>query len=163
MNIIYHLRHCSALNIRGYVHEDLSTLSRIERKTFGIAAYNKRMLRSALEHPLAVSLVAEDRGQILGYICAIPISQETMDIESFAVEPRSQNSGTGSLLFDELEQEILRTGYTEIILEVRESNTNAIQFYRNRGFKVSEYLPSYYKVAIDGTRNAYRMVKYLDL
>lgn len=162
-NLIYKPAYQSTLNIRRYTPGDLTTISIIERKAFGAAAYSRRLLKHILEDPHSVSFIAEDREKILGYICAIPISRGVADIESIAVEPRNQSTGVGSLLFDELEQELTRAGYTEIVLEVRESNSNAIEFYKKRGFKISEYLPLYYKLPIDGTRNAYRMVKYLDL
>lgn len=163
MNLINYIRHCAVLNIRKFELTDLAALSQIERRAFGAGAYSMRMLKRILTDPHSASFVAEDRGKLLGYICALPISPNTADIESIAVDPRNQNAGVGSMLFDEVEQVLIRDGYTEIVLEVRESNTNAVNFYKKRGFKISEYLPAYYKVPVDGTRNAYRMRKYLDL
>ena len=163
INILYLEKHGWGLNIRKFQPSDLDALSTIERKSFGAAAYSKRMLRRMFEDKEGMNFIAEDRGKILGYICALPLTVDAADIESIAVEPASQNSGVGSILFDELEQVLTRTGYMEIVLEVRENNTPAINFYKKRGFKITEYLPSYYKTPVDGTRNAYRMRKYLDL
>ncbi len=150
------------MKIRSYSRDDLPLLVNLEKEAFGEAAYTRRMLKVMFESPKSICFIAESEHGILGYICALPLTREEADIESIAVDPRSQRSGLGTFLFDKMEAELISRGYREIVLEVRENNTQALNFYRKRGFKVTEYLSSYYKTPVGGTRNAYRMRKFLD-
>ena len=150
------------MNLRSYSRDDLPDLVNLEKQAFGEAAYSKRMLKVMFESPRSICFIAEGDNRILGYICALPLTREEADIESIAVDPRSQRSGLGTFLFDKMEAELISRGFREIILEVRENNTQALNFYRKRGFKVTEYLSAYYKIPVGGTRNAYRMRKFVD-
>ncbi|EQD68274.1 GCN5-related N-acetyltransferase domain protein, partial [mine drainage metagenome] len=100
--------------------------------------------------------------RIIGYVCALPLDNKIADIESIAIDPRLHRSGVGTILFNRVESDLLRKGYQVIVLEVRENNTQAINFYKKHGFKATEFLQNYYKIPIDGTRDAYRMKKFLD-
>ncbi len=115
------------------------------------------------EHPRNINYIADNDDQILGYICVLPLSKEEADIESIAVDPAAHRSGIGTILFNRAESELLRRGFRKIILEVRENNAQAINFYKKHGFKVMQFLSGYYSIPIGGTKNAYRMHKFLDL
>ncbi len=150
------------MNIRTYLPSDLEQICELEKRSFGIGAYSVSMLKKMFNAPGTINYLAIEEDKILGYVCALPLDNRMADIESIAIDPRIHRSGIGTILFNRMESELLRKGYQVIVLEVRENNTQAINFYKKHGFKATEFLQNYYKIPIDGTRNAYRMKKFLD-
>jgi len=150
------------VNIRTYLPSDLEQICELEKRSFGIGAYSVSMLKKMFNAPGTINYLAIEEDKILGYVCALPLDNRMADIESIAIDPRIHRSGIGTILFNRMESELLRKGYQVIVLEVRENNTQAINFYKKHGFKATEFLQNYYKIPIDGTRNAYRMKKFLD-
>lgn len=57
-------------------------------------------------------------------------------INYLAVEPSLQRSGLGRLLMAHVEKELLQRGCPKINLQVRETNTDVIEFYRALGYQV---------------------------
>ena len=81
-----------------------------------------------LKNPFAYYFVYEENDKIIGYInCWI---SENTEILNFCVDKEYQHRGIGNLLFAEVEK--VASGV--MTLEVRVSNTNAINFYSKRGF-----------------------------
>lgn len=66
---------------------------------------------------------------------------EVADLTYLVVHPDYRRLGIGNLLLKELikDEEIKR-----IMLEVRESNTGAIEFYKNNGFIILRKIVNYY-------------------
>lgn len=79
---------------------------------------------------------------------------------NLCIHPEWQHRGYGSLLLEYAINQIVKLDNQSMFLEVRESNLRAADLYRNRGFKVIGYRPSYYKAG-DGRENA--IVMLLDL
>ncbi|MCL4452331.1 MAG: GNAT family N-acetyltransferase [Candidatus Thermoplasmatota archaeon] len=151
------------MEIRKFLPGDVDQICDLEKRAFGIGAYSRSMIKRMFAAPDVIDFLAVDGKRILGYVCALPIDESSADIESIAIDPSMHRSGLGTLLYNRVESELLRKGYRVVILEVRENNMQAINFYKKHGFKATEFLQNYYKVAVDGTRNAYRMKKFLDL
>ena len=113
-------------------------------------------------------LVAEDRGVIVGYImCRIEtglLSFKPLGILkrghtiSIAVLPEYRRRGIGyALVSKALEAMAVKYGAKECYLEVRVSNTPAINLYKKLGFEIKKIIKGYYA---DG-EDAYLMVKKL--
>ena len=64
-------------------------------------------------------------------------------------------------MIEAIEGEIKNRSYKIVVLEVREKNENAKNFYLNRGYKIIDFMEDYYLLEFNGSRNAYRMEKYL--
>ena len=89
-------------------------------------------------NPMAYYFVYEENDNIVGYInCWV---SDNTEILNFCVEPEYRKQGIGSKLFQEVEK--VTSG--DISLEVRVSNTNAINFYTKRGFKKVAIRKGYY-------------------
>ena len=91
-----------------------------------------------LNNPMAYYFVCEVDNKIVGYInCWV---SDNTEILNFCVYPEYRKQGIGALLFNEVEK--ISVGM--LSLEVRVSNSNAINFYSKRGFKKAFVRKGYY-------------------
>lgn len=115
----------------------------------------------------ATFLVAEDDDKVVGYImCRIETRLPNFKIISttkkghvisIAVLPQYQHRGVGCALMQEAMRSMLVYNAKECFLEVRVSNTLAVDLYRKVGFKITRTLGGYYT---DG-EDAYLMARKL--
>lgn len=114
-----------------------------------------------------IFLVAEYNGRIVGYMMNRIEYDEGFFIRdlvrrghviSIAVLPEYRRRGIGRSLMTEGMRRMKEIyGAEEVVLEVRVTNTPAIELYRKLGFKVVRILPRYYR---DG-EDAYLMARPL--
>jgi len=112
-------------------------------------------------------VVAEENGEIIGYaMCRIERSIPSFrftslakkgHLISIAVLPKYQHQGIGQALMQEIMKAMLDYEAKECYLEVRVTNTSAINLYKRLGFQVARTLQNYY---VDG-EDAYLMMKKL--
>ncbi len=112
-------------------------------------------------------IVAEKDGKIVGYImCRIEYGLSALHkfglarkghIVSIAVLEQHRRKGLGQGLVEEALQALKNKNCSEVFLEVRISNMDAIKLYEKLGFKVVSRLKWYYR---DG-EEAYMMGKAL--
>lgn len=133
----------------------------LEQRAFPVGPYTRRMLEHVFRNPQVFSLVAVDDSSIVGYVAALPLDEQSADIESIAVDPDYQGKGTGGLLLEAIEKEMAARGFADSVLEVRDRNVQAINFYRKHGYEIIEHMPKYYHELYEGSRGAYRMIKNL--
>ncbi len=93
-------------------------------------------------------------GRVDGALCGSALDGGRASVSLLAVDSASRGRGVGTALLDSLRRRCFMEGRTVIQLEVRTTNSDAIEFYLSRGFSVSEELPRFYN---DGG-DAYRMV-----
>lgn len=75
---------------------------------------------------------------------------------NIAVRQEYQGKGVGTMLLDEVERRFKEKGAEVAYLEVRESNSNAQQLYRHRGYQYVRTAEGYY-----GDEDGYIMSKKL--
>lgn len=104
--------------------------------------------------------VAEVDGGIGGYTVISAAAGEA-HLLNLCVAPSVRATGVGRLLLDGalVEARLLRAH--RLFLEVRPSNTRAIELYRRNAFRVIGKRPGYYP-AEDGREDAMVMVRHLD-
>ena len=95
-----------------------------------------------------LALLAEDRGEILGFLVAQAISGE-FELENIAVAARARRQGIGRRLVAELIQEGVQQGVRAIHLEVRGQNRAARRLYEGLGFVQSGVRRRYYDCPAD--------------
>ena len=93
-------------------------------------------------------------GRIVGALCAAKLGGNCASVSLLAVDSSVRGHGAGGSLLDALRRTCMMEGVSTIQLEVRTTNSAAIDFYRRRGFAIAETLPHYYNDGGDG----YRMV-----
>ncbi|GGM74450.1 ribosomal-protein-alanine acetyltransferase [Thermogymnomonas acidicola] len=160
MFTIYNPLQYTYVAVRPYRDSDFEAIVEIERLSFPVGAYSRRMLRHMLNEEGSRTLVYED-GRVLGYITAIPLDTVSFDVESIAVLPEAQGRGIGRQLLSAVEELMAQEGFTVSILEVREKNSGAIRFYQNMGYRIISFMPKYYREEFEGSRGAYRMLKFI--
>jgi ribosomal-protein-alanine N-acetyltransferase len=107
-----------------------------------IAAIQKLAPEASSWNPLDYDCVVaeEEDGHIAGFIVTRRVAPDESEILNLAVEPGFRRLGTGLMLVEHA----LKTAPGSWFLEVRESNTGAITFYKSLGFKQSGRRPGYY-------------------
>lgn len=88
-------------------------------------------------------------GKIIGYALVRLLkdnsnSFDLAEILNIAVLPAYQKQGIGQMIFDEILRLLAEKNVKEIWLEVRESNLQAIAFYRKNGFEKQFERKDYY-------------------
>ncbi|MCL2861258.1 MAG: ribosomal protein S18-alanine N-acetyltransferase [Firmicutes bacterium] len=122
--------------VRYATFDDLKTIHDIEKKSIQ-SAWSFELIKEAFSISDYHFFVYEDES-ILGYI-SMKIILDECEIMNIAVDSEERRKGIGRGLLGELilfckENEIKR-----ILLEVRESNENAINFYqKNKFFEISK-------------------------
>ena len=95
-------------------------------------------------------LVYEENKKVLGVLVYL-IIYDRAEIEYIVVKDEYKNKGIGSKLLSFIENNI-----KNITLEVRESNTTAISFYKKNGYEIVSTSHNYYK-----DEDGYLMIKNL--
>ena len=106
--------------------------------------WSERSVASELNNPLAFWLVADDNGQVAGYIGSQSVMGET-DMMNVAVHPDYRKQGIATALIVGLVEELRKLGSHCLTLEVRASNENAIRVYRKLDFQEVGCRKNYYR------------------
>jgi ribosomal-protein-alanine N-acetyltransferase len=102
-----------------------------------------------------IVLIAEINGRICGFLVA-RVTGDEAEILNTAVDPAHRRKGLGSTLLSAATSAGQAQNAKNIYLEVRESNSAAISFYRRHGFEKTTERRGYYR---GPTENAVVMKK----
>lgn len=122
---------------------DIPAVAALERSEFPDGA-DEGMLTRLLDTDGGVILVAEEGGDLLGYVWARFVLDEG-DIGNIAVAPGSRRRGIGAALLAALLEEAARRQAAVVQLEVRESNLAARWLYEKNGFETVGKRKKYYE------------------
>ena len=114
----------------------------LEKECF-IDPWSQRSVASELDNPLALWLVWEEDGQVLGYVGSQTVLDET-DMMNVAVSAQARHRGIAQALVEELVLRLKQRGSRCLTLEVRASNAPAIALYETLGFRQVGRRPNYY-------------------
>ncbi len=129
--------------IRSIEKNDISTLVKLEEELLK-ETVGEEMLASELHNKFARFYVAEYNGEVIGYLSAWFV-EEIVDIINVVIDKKHQHQGFGQALFNQMEKEAKEYGCKEVMLEVKEHNTQAINFYLKRGFIQISIRKDYYQ------------------
>jgi ribosomal-protein-alanine N-acetyltransferase len=123
---------------------ELDAILAVEEASF-TNPWTRDMYLAELQHPdVSFIYAARDKGrQIVGF-CAFWRVLDELHINNLAVAPARRREGVGSALLDAVLREGVRLGAARATLEVRRSNTVAIDLYKRFGFTVAGVRPGYY-------------------
>lgn len=120
------------ISIRDMQQEDATAVAELEVQIFS-KPWSRQGFLDALQLGNTVFLVAEEEGDIVGYI-GMYFSLDEGEITNVAVDSRMRRRGVGEMLVKAMQKEAGQRGISSIVLEVRISNENAIRLYERNGF-----------------------------
>lgn len=106
--------------------------------------WSEKSIASEVHNPLAYWLVAEDNGNVVGYVGSQSVL-DAADMMNLAVAPEYRKRGIGRLLVNALTQHLQAKGVIALLLEVRVTNSDAISLYTKLGFEQVGRRPRYYR------------------
>lgn len=112
--------------------QHINAIARLESLCFS-RPWSEQALTDELENEAACFLVAEDNYEVLGY-CGMHHACGECYIDNVAVFPNHRGKGIATALLAELERNGRALGGEFISLEVRPSNTGAIELYKRMGY-----------------------------
>ncbi|MBE5741823.1 MAG: ribosomal-protein-alanine N-acetyltransferase [Clostridiales bacterium] len=118
--------------IRPWQEQDIAKIEELERLCFS-APWSYEMLNSSFSLPNFLGFVAEEEGEIVGYIGSTYIFEDG-EILLVAVEPNMRRRGFAESLLQKTAVELKQRGVYNLFLEVRKSNYSAINCYLKNGF-----------------------------
>lgn len=134
---------------------DVEALTALENRCFRWP-WGRLSFESEFTAPGAESLVARRAAsaagdEIVGYLFYRFMGDE-VDLFRIAVSPEWRRQGIGSRMVSACLETALRRGIAAAVLEVRPSNSEAVELYRKFGFRVIATRPGYYS---DSGEDAY--------
>lgn len=142
----------SKINIFPMEEKHIPSVLEIECSCFSVP-FKENDFKDYLKNPLWHLLVAELDGKIIGYISFMIIYPEC-DLVNIAVLPEFRGKGVGQALLHQLIMIADSEELTYIHLEVRRSNTSAINLYTKNGFVIVGESKNHYS---NPTEDALRM------
>ena len=122
--------------------EHVQAIAELEKVCFS-APWSERSIASELTNPLALWLVAENDGKVIGYIGSQSVLDEA-DMMNIAVSQDFRRLGVAETLVNSLIAQLRDGGVHSLCLEVRESNEPAKSLYKKLGFEQVGRRPNYY-------------------
>lgn len=122
--------------------DHVSQIAQLESQCFS-DPWSEKSIASELENPLSLWLVAEENGQVCGYVGSQTVLDES-DMMNVAVDPGSRRQGIARALIETLIAELSKMGSRCLRLEVRVSNENARALYTRMGFQQLGLRKNYY-------------------
>ena len=122
--------------------DHVSQIAQLEAQCFS-DPWSEKSIASELENPLSLWLVAEENGQVFGYVGSQTVLDES-DMMNIAVDPRFRRQGIARALIETLIAELAKMGSRCLRLEVRVSNENARALYARMGFRQLGLRKNYY-------------------
>ena len=144
------------INIQFMNAQHIEEILQIEFDAF-TTPWTRNDFNSELANNNAIYIVASENNNVIGYAGMWHVINEG-HILNVAVKAENRKQGVGTLLISELVNIAIEKEMIGLTLEVRESNTAALQLYQKFGFKAEGIRKRYYS---DPSEDAVIMWKYL--
>jgi len=125
------------MEIRSAKQSDFSNILNIYKKTRLYDIGDEAELNDRISRDPDKTVVAVCDDKVVGVACGNKFGKNG-SIYKFAVLPDYQHRGIGKGIMEELSQRLFDSGCTVIRLVVKKTNKNAIDFYRNMGWQISD-------------------------
>ena len=131
------------MKIRKWDYKDILKISQIEAECYPQEPWSFKMLASSFETEGFHGVLAQDGDEIIGY-GGITVAADSADIANVAVTEPYRHSGVGTAIITELLKIASSLGAEKVFLEVRVSNSIAMELYLKSGFKGAYARTRYY-------------------
>ena len=141
------------LRIRRMALADLDPVIELARSLKAAPHWPRSAYLAALDPeaaPPRIALVAEDEetGVVQGFAVTSLLPPQA-ELETIAVAAEVQRRGLARRIFFAVADELRTARVTEVLVEVRASNSPALAFYRAQGFAMTGRRPGYYADPIE--------------
>ncbi len=134
------------IRLREFQESDFEAMYELDQKCFDPqVAYTREEINFFVHRPTAITIVAEDAGQIAGFVIVDHGRPKSGHIISIDVAEPYRKQGVGTTLMRDAERRIREKERQALLLEVAVENHAARQFYEKRGYVMLRKLPDYYK------------------
>ena len=123
--------------------DHVASVAQLEKLCFS-DPWSEKSIASELTNKLALWLVAEEDGEVAGYIGSQTVPDES-DMMNVAVHPDCRRRGIAEALVNALCKALKERGSVSLTLEVRASNDPAKALYDKLGFEQVGRRPNYYR------------------
>ena len=125
--------------------QDLNEIYRLEKRSFKKDAFSKNTVQRLIIHS-DIFLKLIYKNNIIGFIIAIQDEKDRINLINFLVDRKHQRKGYGTLLLENAIERFKKIdGISHVILNVKTSNTSAIELYKRFNFKIIEQIDKYYR------------------
>jgi len=132
----------SPTSVRDMTHDDLATVSDIERRSYEFPWSHGVFRDCLLAGYKSIVLLRDER--VAGY-GILSVAAGEAHILNLCVDPEYRSMGYGERLLDRLLSQARVSAVQEVLLEVRPSNKTALALYRKKGFYQVANRPAYYQ------------------
>ncbi|MBW7998116.1 MAG: ribosomal-protein-alanine N-acetyltransferase [Candidatus Glassbacteria bacterium] len=122
--------------------EHLDAVMEIEQEAFTTPWLRDSFVK-LLENPATINFVALNAGRVVGYSCTWFVI-DSAELGNIAVSSACQGQGVGRCLMDITMRACRRQNVESLFLEVRSSNSRAVELYEHYGFSSIGLRPGYY-------------------
>jgi len=122
---------------------DAAEVAAMLREAREAASWSEEALQETALLPGVVAFVSERDGSVSGIVVGTQVLDEA-EILNLAVRKGVRRQGEGRALVRRVLQQFAERQVSRVFLEVRESNTGAIEFYRGLGFEAVGLRRDYY-------------------
>lgn len=135
------------LSIKRIKEEDLEIIAAFEKEIFP-DPWGMIGLKESLYQNHTVLLGAWEEEKLVGYVIFYFAADEG-EIARIAVEPSMRRKGVASHLLLELENICEEKKIVKMLLDVRETNETAIEFYKSHGFTEDGIRKNFYTKPVE--------------
>ena len=129
--------------VRKFNPNDLKRVYEIENMSFN-QSYGIKMFQQLYEAGVGF-LVAEEDGYVIGYVIFWIKYEKQGHIISIAVDKNYRRLGAGTKLLAKSIGILSLLNLDKICLEVKQTNSEAVEFYKTFDFKINRVVPGYYE------------------
>lgn len=137
----------SDIRIRYAEESDSFDIAQIEKECFS-SPWSEKSVNSEIKNELCIFLTAVCGDKVCGYISGLNVSGEFY-ISNIAVTEDYRKNHIGTMLIEKLLEILRECKCSFATLEVRESNTAAINLYKNFGFELKGCRKNFYTAPVE--------------
>jgi len=121
--------------IRWMIRRDMDEVLEIENAVFD-APWQESDYVKRLRQRNCIGMVVDDGKRVVGFM-VYELHRKKLHVLNLAVHPDWQGKGLGRSMVERLAEKLSTQRRMRIVLEVRETNLNAQQFFRHCGFRAT--------------------------
>lgn len=134
-------------HIRGMIRKDMNRVLEIESNNFEFPWSEEQFIR-CLRQRNCIGMVAEHGPpkdmKVVGYMI-YELHRTRLHLLNFSADSTLHRQGIGSAMIGKLKDKLSNQRRSRILLEVRETNLDALLFLRSQGFRAISVLRNYYE------------------